>query len=100
VKLSAFSRGKLATRPQFSRKKEKDKANEREQWRRTHSVGKSLLRSRNSVGRELNRKQMRGSSEAECLQSEKACFEAAIPSEAKPTMHQEEKEQAEQRMER
>jgi hypothetical protein len=52
-----------------------------------------------SVQREFNRKQMRGSSEAECTQSEKACFEAAIPSEAKPTMHQEEKEQAEQRVE-
>jgi hypothetical protein len=65
-----------------------------------HSFGESLLRSRYSVGRELNRKQMRGSNDAECIQSEKACLEAAIPSEAKPTMHQEEKEQAEQRVER
>jgi hypothetical protein len=65
-----------------------------------HSVEESLLRSRNSVGRELNRKQMRGSNEDECIQSEKACLEAAIPSEAKPAMHQEEKEQAKQRVER
>ncbi len=40
-----------------------------------HSVGESLLRNRNSVGRELNRKQMRGSNGAGCIQSEKACYE-------------------------
>ena len=60
-----------------------------------HSVEESLLRGRNSVGRKLNRKQMRGS-----IQSEKACYEVAIPSEAKPTMHQEEEKQAEERRER
>jgi hypothetical protein len=63
-------------------------------------VRESLLRSRNSVGRDLSRKQMRGSNEAECIQSEKACLETAIPSEAKATMHQEDKEQAEQTVER
>jgi hypothetical protein len=62
-----------------------------------HSVGESLLQSRNSVGRELNRKKMRGSNEAECMQSEKACYETTIPSEAKPTIHQ--KEQADERVE-
>jgi hypothetical protein len=61
-----------------------------------YSVGESLLRSRNSV--ERKRKQMRGNNEGECIQSEKACFEAAISSEAKPTMHHEEKEQAEERV--
>jgi hypothetical protein len=95
---NAFSRRKLATKPQSSRKKEK--ANEREQWSRLHSVGESLLRSRNSVGRELNRKKMRDSNEADCIQPEKACLEAAIPSEATPTMHHEEKEQAEERVKR
>ncbi len=42
-----------------------------------HSVEESLLRSRNSVGREIKRKQMRGSNGAECNQSEKACYEVA-----------------------
>jgi hypothetical protein len=97
---NGFNRRKPPTKPQFGRKRVKQKANERGQWRRLHSVGESLLRSRNSVGRDLNRKQMRGSNEAECIQSEKACLEAAIPSEAKPSMHQEEKEQAEKRVER
>jgi hypothetical protein len=32
---------------------------------------------------------MRRSNGAECIQSEKACYEAAIPSEVKPTKHQE-----------
>jgi hypothetical protein len=45
-----------------------------------YSVGESLFGSRNSVGREINRKQMRGSNEAECIQSEKACLEAPIQS--------------------
>jgi hypothetical protein len=47
-----------------------------------HSVEESLLRSRSSVGREIKRKQMRRSSEAECIQSRKACYEAAIQSES------------------
>jgi hypothetical protein len=97
---NAFSRRKLATKPQFSGKKEKEKANKREQWSRMHSVGESLLRSRNPVGRTRKRKQMRGSNGTECIQLEKACYEASIPSEAKPTMHHEEKEQAEERVKR
>jgi hypothetical protein len=36
-------------------------------------------------------------SEAKCIQSKKTCYEAAIESEAKPTLYQEEKEQAEER---
>jgi hypothetical protein len=43
---------------------------------------------------------MRDCNAAECMQSEKACYEAAIPSEAKPKMHQQKKEQAEERVER
>jgi hypothetical protein len=59
-----------------------------------HSVGESLFRSRNSVrsetdnaprrervsrreSEEINAQQMRASSEAECIQSKKACYEAA-----------------------
>jgi hypothetical protein len=43
--------------------------------------------------REINRKHIRGSSGAErTIQSEKACYEATIQSEAKPTKHQEENE--------
>jgi hypothetical protein len=57
-----------------------------------HSVEESLLRSRNSVGRKLNRKQMRGS-----IQLEKACYEVATPSEVKPTMHQEEENKQKRR---
>ena len=34
------------------------------------------------------------------IQSEKACYEVAIPSEVKPTMHQEDEKQAEERRER
>jgi hypothetical protein len=64
MKLNAFSRGKPGTKPQFGRKRVKQKANERE-----YSVGESLLRS-------------------------------CVPSEVKPTMHQEEKEEAEERRER
>jgi hypothetical protein len=45
VKLNAFSRRKPATKPQFSRKIDKEKANETEQSSRMHSVGGS----RNSV---------------------------------------------------
>jgi hypothetical protein len=52
------------------------------------------------IGSEIKRKQMRGSNRAECIQLEKACYEASIPSEAKPTMHHEEKEQAEVRVKR
>jgi hypothetical protein len=64
MELNTFNRRKPPTKPQFGRKRVKQKANERE-----HSVGESLLRSR-------------------------------VPSEVKPTMHQEEKEQAEERRER
>jgi hypothetical protein len=41
-----------------------------------------------------------GSSEAECIQSKKACYEAAMQSEAKPTLPQEEEEQVQEREER
>jgi hypothetical protein len=46
------------------------------------------------------RNQMRDCNGAECIQSEKACYEAAIPSEATSKIHQEGKEQAEERVER
>jgi hypothetical protein len=90
MKPNAFSRRKPVWNSQFSRKRDKQKANEMERWNRTHSVGESLLRSHNLIGRESNRK---------IIQPEKAWFEAVIPSEAKPTMHQQEKEQAEERVE-
>ena len=67
-----------------------------------HSVGESLFRSRNSVrsetdnaprrkrasrreSEEINAQQMRASSEFECIQSKKACYEAAIRSEESQT---------------
>jgi hypothetical protein len=57
---------------------------------RMHSVGKI-------VSKITDRKRK---TKTECIQSKKACYEAAIPSEAKPTSQQEEKEQAEERVER
>jgi hypothetical protein len=47
--------------------------------------------------RVIDRKKRRGISEAVCIQSKKACYEGAIQSEAKPTLPQEEKEQAKER---
>jgi hypothetical protein len=90
MKLNAFSRRRPVWKPQFSRKRDKQKANKMEQWSRIHSVGESLLRSHNAIGKESNRKR---------IPSEKALFEAAIPSEAKARMHQQEKEQVEERVE-
>jgi hypothetical protein len=55
---------------------------------------KALIAKRKSM-RE-NRKKRRRISEAVCTQSQKACYEAIIQSEAKPTL-QEEKEQAQER---
>ena len=78
---NAFSRRKLATKQQFSQKKDKEKANEREQWSRMHSVGESLLRSRNPVRRKTKRKQMRGSTRAKYIQSKKAYYATASQSE-------------------
>ena len=43
------------------------------------------------------KKKRRASSEAVCIQSKKVCYEAVIQSAAKPTLHQEEKEQAPER---
>jgi hypothetical protein len=54
-----------------------------------HSRRKTAKKPPFSREKEINIKQMRWSNGAEYIQSEKA----SIPSEAKPTMHQEEKEQ-------
>ena len=60
MELNAFSRRKLATKTQFSRKKDKEEANEREQWSQMHSVGERLLRSRDYVQSETDNAPVRG----------------------------------------
>jgi hypothetical protein len=76
-----------------------------------HSVEESPLQSRNSVGGETDtvlkreeqaeeidsQKQKKKGSQVDYIQANKARYEAAIPSEPKPTLHQEEKEQAQER---
>jgi hypothetical protein len=74
-----------------------------------HSVEENLLRSRYSVESETDtasgrkrasrreRQKKEWGNEAICIQSKKACYEAATQSEAKPTLHQEDKEQAEEK---
>jgi hypothetical protein len=57
----------------------------------------ALLQEGAKQKRVINRKKRRGISEAVCIQSKKACYEGAIRSEAKPTLPQEEKEQAQER---
>jgi hypothetical protein len=85
-KPNAFNRRKPATKPQFRRKE-------------TYIATGRERASRRESG-EINRRQIRDCSVAECIQSEEACYEAASQSEAKPKMHQEEKQQAEERVKR
>ena len=94
MKPYAFSRSKPATKPSFSRKRNGKGEGEA----MPNAFGRSLLRSRHSVRernrhslrnrrskqkRKIDRKKRIGSSEAECIQSKKACYKAVIQSEAK-----------------
>jgi hypothetical protein len=64
----------------------------------THETGKEKEKERGRLMRPVKRKKRsRINEEAICIQSKKACYEAAIQSEAKPTLPQEEKEQAVER---
>jgi hypothetical protein len=74
MKPNAFSRRRLATKPSFSRKR-----------------NRPCLRKRKS-----KHKRERATNRVEC-QLKKVCYEAAIQSEAKPTLPQEEKEQVQER---
>jgi hypothetical protein len=64
-----------------------------------HSIGSETdtVSGREGARRREREKERRGISEALCIQSNKTCYEAVIQSEAKPTLPQEEKEQAQER---
>jgi hypothetical protein len=72
--------------PPYSRKRQRESE-------RAPGSGK---RSRRVKGK-IDRKKRRASSEAECIQLKKVCYEAVIQSAAKPTLPQEEREQAPER---
>ena len=56
-----------------------------------------IRKRRSKQKRVIDRNKRRGIMEAVCTQSKKASSEAAIQSEAKPTLPQEEKDQAQER---